>query len=73
MSKTFEGRVRSGRIIIEGDVTLPEGARVTVHVLGEGNAEAAREAVLGLRQPRPALPDEAFDRDSLWGERSCGS
>ena len=54
--KTFEGRVESGQIRLQGDVALPDRMRVYVVVPDMANDQPPR-----IRSPRLLHPEQAGD------------
>jgi hypothetical protein len=68
--QVFSGRVRDGVIIPEGDVSLPEGSKVTVIADGEEQAFVATaeeesellEAIAGVERGETVRAEDLLER-----------
>jgi hypothetical protein len=60
----YKGHVQNGKVVLEGDIALPEGVAVNVSVVGEADAPTLYErhrAFIGLIDDLPA--DFAAEHD----------
>ena len=63
----YRGRVQNGRIVLDDDLTLPEGALVEIYALPEGitGAEILNSELMGLWADRDDIGDSVAFAEEL--------
>jgi len=53
---TYRGHVENGVVVLEGDVPLPNGAKVEVHLVGTGSPPTLGQKLMSFAGKAEGLP-----------------
>jgi hypothetical protein len=62
---TYPGKVKDGVVVLDGSISIPEGATVAVTILANGGAEEPHESLYDVLEPMIGLVDDMPDDSSI--------